>query len=386
MRFLCKGFVFFRDGKIPFVIEDYRLELFTDDELLKDFSKEYNFKTNYILYGQCFSFGIPGQSATFLVERSTGNTCYLKCYTVNMIASNDEYDSIGIQSPFLDDVLRYNYEYIDSTRAGINLAMEPKDVYELSFAMNKNQYKSIYRIGHDNRLGLLEDQERKGEIIIPVHTGEIQEIYNLSMVFIRLSMFMTSHANVPFKRITLYKNGLKSGWFFAPFISEDSISGYDMLFQELDVMKYIPRILNNIAMDSGNMITQSIPLGHIRDSDTLLSPHRFMEQVMAFEYLFSKIDPPKAQDRKFHLKDELEAMLKEYPILVSRWSSSAEIASDRIKTMRHSIAHGHAYYYNFKNDFETQRLIFLLDSLIRAMSLQWIGFTKDEIADYPVHW
>jgi hypothetical protein len=54
--------------------------------------------------------------------------------------------------------------------------------------------------------------------------------------------------------------------------------------------------------------------------------------------------------------------------------------------MRHSIAHGHAYYYDFKNDHETQRLIFLLDSLIRNMSLQWIGFSKEEIAAYPVHW
>lgn len=381
-----KGFVFFRDGKIPFIIEDYRLELFTDDKLLHEFTKEYNFKSNYILHGQCFSTGIQGQSATFLVERSTGSTCHLKCYIIDMLVSDGEYDSIGIQSPFLDDVFRYGYEYIDSTRAGMNLAMEPKDVYEFFFSMDQNQYKSIYRIGYDNRLGLLEDRDRKGEIIVPVHTSEIQEIYNLSMVFFRLSMFMTAHANVPFKRITLYRNGLKSGWFFAPFISEDAVSGCDMLFHELDVMKYVPKILNNIASDSGNIITQSVPLGHICDSNTLFSPHRFMEQVIAFEYLFDKIDHKRAQDSHFPLKEELKAMLSEYPELVSRWSSSAETASDRIKTMRHSIAHGHAYYYDFKNDHETQRLIFLLDSLIRNMSLQWIGFTKEEIAAYPVHW
>lgn len=381
-----KGFVFFRDGKLPFVLEEHRLELFTDDELLQDFTKENNFKSNYILHGQCFGSGIQGQSATFLVERSVGSTCHLKCYTINMLISDGEYDSIGLQSPFLDDVFRYNYEYIDSTRAGMNLAMAPKDVYEFSFSMDKNQYKSIYRIGYDNRLGLLEDRDRKGEIIIPVHTDDIQEIYNLSMVFFRLSMFMTSHANVPFKRITLYKNGLKSGLFFAPFISEGAVSGYDMQFHELDVMKYVPKILNNIASDSGNMITQSVPLGHICDFDTLLSPHRFMEQVMAFEYLFDKIDPKRAKDYHFPLKEELKAMLEEYPTLVSSWSSSAETASDRIKTIRHSIAHGHAYYYDFKNDYETQRLIFLLDSLIRNMSLQWIGFSKEEIAAYPVHW
>lgn len=49
---MVKGFIFFRDGKIPFVIENYHMELFTDDPLLDDFCKEYNFKENYILHTQ----------------------------------------------------------------------------------------------------------------------------------------------------------------------------------------------------------------------------------------------------------------------------------------------------------------------------------------------
>lgn len=40
---MVKGFIFFRDGKMPFVIENYRMELFTDDSLLDDFCKEYNY-------------------------------------------------------------------------------------------------------------------------------------------------------------------------------------------------------------------------------------------------------------------------------------------------------------------------------------------------------
>lgn len=51
---MLKGFIFFGEGKIPFVVENYRMELFTDDDLLKKFTKEYNFKHNYILEGQCF--------------------------------------------------------------------------------------------------------------------------------------------------------------------------------------------------------------------------------------------------------------------------------------------------------------------------------------------
>ena len=174
---MVKGFIFFRDGKIPFVIENYRMELFTDDSLLDDFCKEYNFKENYILHGQCFDIGIRGRKATFLVENSMGSTCYLRCYIINMFDKDEEYDSIGLQSPSLDEVFRYEYEYIDMVRAGINLAIEPKVVYKVPFGMNDQKYELEFRIGHDNRLGLLEDLDRKCELILPLHTNEIQECY-----------------------------------------------------------------------------------------------------------------------------------------------------------------------------------------------------------------
>ena len=141
---MVKGFIFFRDGKIPFVIENYRMELFTDDSLLDDFCKEYNFKENYILHGQCFDIGIRGRKATFLVENSMGSTCYLRCYIINMFDKDEEYDSIGLQSPSLDEVFRYEYEYIDMVRAGINLAVEPKAVYKVPFGMNDQKYKHIF--------------------------------------------------------------------------------------------------------------------------------------------------------------------------------------------------------------------------------------------------
>lgn len=38
---MIKGFIDYREGKIPFVIENYRMELFTDDDLLSDFSMEH---------------------------------------------------------------------------------------------------------------------------------------------------------------------------------------------------------------------------------------------------------------------------------------------------------------------------------------------------------
>ena len=166
---MVKGFIDFRDGKIPFVIENYRMELFTDDDILNDFSKEYNFKKNYILHGQYFPVGIQGQSATFLVDYSMGRTCYLRCYIINMMDSDGGFDSIGFQSPFLDDIFRYKYEYLDLVRKGTNLALGPKNVYTIPFSMGNRHYQLSYRVGQDNRLGLLEDFDKKGEVLLSLH-------------------------------------------------------------------------------------------------------------------------------------------------------------------------------------------------------------------------
>lgn len=379
---MTKGFIFFKDGKIPFVIENYHMELFTDNPLLEDFWKEYNFKGNYILYGQCFDSGIRGRKATFFVENSMGSTCYLRCYIINMFDKDEEYDAIGLQSPSLDEVFRYEYEYIDMVRSGTNLAVEPKVVYKVPFEMNGLQYELEFRIGHNNRLGLLEDLERRGELILPLHTNEIQECYDVTNVLHRLAMFMTSHAEVPFKRITLYKQGMKVGWFYCPLISEDIVAGHGGFFHEFDVMKYIPKILNNIALDSGNKIMQSVPLGHLGNFDAMFTPQRFVEQVVAFEYLFDKLDHKNAQNPKYPLKKELQCMFNEFPQLLSQSSLSAENVSEQIKEIRRTIAHGYAYYYDFKNDSNAKYLMILLDKLIKCMSLRWIGFSNDDISNY----
>lgn len=106
---------------------------------------------------------------------------------------------------------------------------------------------------------------------------------------------------------------------------------------------------------------------------------------MAFEYLFDKLEPQKAKAKEFPLKVELKYMLDKFPKLLSNYRLSSEQIGEQIKELRRSIAHGHAYYYDFETDIVTQRLIILLDKLIRNMSLLWIGFSKEEIMDYPLH-
>jgi len=381
---MVKGFVYFSDNKIPFVIEGYRMELFSDEPTLSNFCKEYNYKDNYILYGKCLDNGFHGRNTTFLVENSIGSTCYLRCYIVNMFDKDEEYDTIGVQSPFLDDVFRYQYNYIDMVRQGINFSLEPKEIYKIPFSMQDKQYELSYYIGYNNKLGLLEDYDKKGEIMIPLHNKTIQECLDISVVLNRLAMFMTSHSEVPFKRIILYSKEHKVGWFYCPLVSEKAVAGNDGFFCEFDVMKYIPKIINNIALDSGNKITKSIPLGHLGDYESLFSPQRFIEQIMAFEYLFDKLEHIKAQNNKFPLKDELIYAFNWFPDLLTETKESAETVSDNIKEIRRTITHGYAYYYDFKADSKAKYYILLLDKLIKKMSLKWIGFFEDEIKNYLI--
>lgn len=75
-------------------------------------------------------------------------------------------------------------------------------------------------------------------------------------------------------------------------------------------------------------------------------------------------------------------MFNEFPQLLSQTKLSAEKVSDQIKEIRRTIAHGYAYYYDFKNDANTKYLMILLDKLIKCMSLRWIGFSNDDISNY----
>lgn len=56
---MLKGFIFFKTGKIPFVINNYRMELFTDDILLNDFCKEYNSKITIFLMDNVLILEFP---------------------------------------------------------------------------------------------------------------------------------------------------------------------------------------------------------------------------------------------------------------------------------------------------------------------------------------
>ena len=380
---MVKGFINYNGCKIPFVIEKYKMDLFTDDCALDSFIKEYNNKENYILYGIYFYSGNQSQEGIFYVEKTLGSTCYLKCYILYGVASKGVFDSIGIQSPTLDDVFRYRYVYLDKIREGINIESEPKDIYSFPFIMNNKDYKLSYRIGHNNKWGLLEDFDRKGEVLITLEECNIQECNSISTVMQRLAMFMSANSDLHITKIKLYKNGHPHSSFYSPIVQDDVISCRDTVFYDFDVMRYVPKILNNISKNANNEITHSIPLGHLGNFDSLFSPQRFIEQVVSFEYLFDKIDHKKAQDTKYPLKNELSQMINEFPQISKSQRHSVEKISETIKELRRKVAHGYSYYYDFNETHYARYIMMLLDTLIRNMSLLYIGFTKEEIEKYP---
>lgn len=380
---MVKGFIHFKDGRIPFVLSGYKMELFTDDPLLSSFCNEYNFKTKYILEGECFlTSNCQSQRIFVWVESSMGATCELIGYLIVDYACKNDFSEIGLESNALDAVFRYSYQYNDLVRQGVNLAAAPYALYRIPFMADGKSYEMVYRIGHDERIGLMEDYSRTGEILIPVNGGTIIEYYTLATVFQRLSIFMTAENKPAFKNINLYHNGFRAGRFYCRYLTEQTGDWNDYCFFRFDVERYIPKILENIALDTGSEIIHSVPLGHFVSPGELFSPHRFLEQITAFEYLFDKIDQKKANDKNFYLKDELQMMFDSFQsILQSSRLTSADV-SERIKQIRNKIVHGHAYFFDFNTDSEKQYLIICLDKLIRAMSLKVIGFSEIEIGEF----
>lgn len=375
---MLKGFIDYKNGKIPFVVEGYIMELFSDANLIRAFANEYKDEINFVLQGQCNSSQNISYKITFLVEKIEGDTCYLSCYLVY----NTPYDMIGIQSCFIDSIFRYSYNFIDMAREGINLSYKSRVVYNIDFPMDEEKYNLIFRIGYNSEFGLLEDWNRKGELLIETKTGEIQESYNIIKILYRFCMFMQSQSDISFKKIVLYKKGISVGQLYCPIVMDGINPFTDILYKDFDVLKYAPKILGNIGLDYTNRIENSIPLGHLGNANSIFLPQRFLEQIISFEYLFYKINPKISKSDRIPLKQKLEDMFKNFSLYFKAGISFDEISKD-IANLRNKITHGYFYYYDFKDYDEIKHLMILMDKLIKVMSLSIMGFTNDEIKNFP---
>ena len=375
---VIKGFIDYNNGKIPFVLQKYKLDLFGSDELIKTFIKEHNFQNNYILTGQYFRMGTTPERITLLIDRSMGETCYVTCFILERLRHDSGFDCINFQSRSLDSIFKYKYNYIDLSRKGVNLSNGKYEVYKIPFTLEAETYDLSYQIGQKTRLGLLEDFSAWGVSSVPLKFADINECYKLAVLLERFSKFLINHSYAPFKKIVLSKNSFPVGWFYYNNLSDEPYYDYDGMFQDYDVDKYSSKILTNIAANPDSKIITSVPLGHLSNHDNLFSPQRFMEQVMTFEYLYHKLYPSK---NNTPLIDKLKEMFTEFPKILDSAITAHSIA-DEIKELRRRITHGYEYYYTFENDLQSKRNICKLDTLIKFMSLKVIGFDNQEIDDY----
>jgi len=379
---MIKGLIEYKDRKIPFVIENYKMELFSEDDLVFQFAKDNNFKSNYTLSGKCYVLDNTARKITIIVEKSIGGTCYLTCYLIDGINSEGFFDTIDFESKLLDSIFRYKYNYLDLSRAGFNLSLEQTEIYSLPFQIKDNDYILKYIIGQKNSIGLLDSFKLCGKTSINLHKNCIEEFYKITLLLCRFIKFATSFSDVTFERITLCSNSLNKAFFYCKYISDDFTVDLDIMFCKFDVKKFVPPILNNISLDLGAKISKSIPLGHIPNYEKTYTPNRFIEQVTAFEYLFEKLEPEKSKDRRFTLKNELQFMFDVFPEVLSQANITSEEVATDIKKMRINIVHGYEYYYDFTSNINAKRCIIRLADLIQRMSLKLIGFTNDEINEF----
>lgn len=378
---MFKGLINYKDGKIPFVVDNYRLELFSENDLQYQFSMEFNLTTNYVLRGQCFDFGNTPKDAIFLVENSFGNICNLKCFIVYNFGIEKPVDSICIESGILDSIFRYKYHYLDLTRAGVNLGIERQNVYSIPFKIRDAKYQISYLVGRDHKMGLLDKFDMRGKTTIKLKNANIGECYNICLLMNRFAKFITSMGDATFERITILgSNGLVYANLYCTFVSNNTVVDLDVLFGKFQVQDYAPKILDNLALELECKITHSIPLGHLKKFGNEYSPQRFLELITAFEYLFEKLKPTLKEPIPSTLKEELQLMFEEFPdILAGR--NTGDIAKE-IKKLRVNILHGYEYYYDFNGLSTHQFYTIKLSDLILRMSLRHIGFDNLQISRF----
>lgn len=380
-----KGFIDYQNTKIPFVIDDFKMELFSQDAVLEAFIQEYRLSTNFVLTGECVLFGKKTRKITMLVDDFSGYTFYLSCFIVHRFEHAETFDEICFRSQVLDSIFQYKYHFLDMSRNGINLSASENLVYSFSFNINTSQHHLHYKIGSNHTLGILEEFDSAGKTIISLAEADIHECKKMVALMERLSKFLTSRSKITFNQISLLREGLPEATFYCKQVSDDVHLDFDIHFYSFPINTYVPKILQHLSLELDSKIKQSIPLGHLGEFNNPFAPQRFIEQVIAFEYLFEKLEPSKAADKKVHLKDELKIMFDEFSqILISGTRYTSENLAEDIKELRRTITHGYEYFYTFAHDNDKKFLVTKMAGLLRCMSLKLIGFSIDEIKNYNI--
>lgn len=100
---MLKGFILYKDNKIPFVIDGFRVELFSDNSCLSEFIKEYRSESDFKLNGECVGPYTNIRPITLYVERILADTLYLHCYIIKMSSDSPQPNTIGFDDEEIND-------------------------------------------------------------------------------------------------------------------------------------------------------------------------------------------------------------------------------------------------------------------------------------------
>lgn len=381
-----KGFINFNDTKIPFILDkEYKLELFGEPHILSSFSKTYNFKKDYVLSGQCIDNGYMEREIILTVKYSISNICYINSYAIANSNKKLCFDEIIFSSKMINDIFQFNYNARQLSEKGVDLTKTLTTIYSDTFLIGDTKYDLKYSIGGRKIWPFpLDRMKINGELSISSLKSDILECSKICILIERFIKFMCAYADIIIDKIILMSNNFPIGHLYFNFKNKTDYHSDEIFFLETTPQSYCSKILDNLSLNLSNNISVSIPLGHIRNNTNKQSPQRFIEQIFSFEYIYAKLNPGEKSKRKQKsLEEKLKKYFDEYNDIINLKTFSAKKNyPNLIKELRRQITHGEKYYYEFKEYEEEYTYMIILDSLIEAMSLSYMGFTHTEIKKF----
>lgn len=380
---ILNGFIYENEKKFGFSLYDFSLKLFSDiSDDISEFSREHNFKKDYILKGTIFKGNFIPQDILLLIDYSMGASCFVKSYIVSDLSEIKNFDSIVIYSDLLDDIFRYRHILLDRFKKEKDKTFSLNESKEESynFICNSKQHDFNFYVGNKFERGICSLFKLCGKYEITNVDNIIDATHIITSLY-KYMVFLSQHSNVGIDMMYLHSNNNR----VASFYLKEFSSNYTNQIAEYQINKNIltfsSKILNNICLDLGAELNNSIPIKHIKNFNNHFSPIRFIEQVYSFEYLFNRVYPKSISNltEKAELKSKLKFAMTHNKDYIDIKEESILTFANEIKELRRHIMHGHIYVEEI-ND-KQKRYLILMDDLLKFMSFRLIGLSELEIKD-----
>lgn len=383
------GFIFFNNIKIPFAIDsdNIHMQVFSDNESdIKSFLNSYAHKQDFVLKGNVFNAFSFKRDIFCFVSSFKGKLAILNSFATLDCLEGKNVDKICFQSSLLDDIFQYKYRFLELARGNVNISNHPVVTEHFDFSFNNEKKTAEFLVGQDSKFGFMNTFKHSGVLEVGFSFSEIDSLFSLVTLVKRYVIFLTSFLNISFSDIFLTKKGLRIGTVFLP-LSKNENEKLDVLFFGFKNYSFSTKIIENLAIDLGSEIKQSIPLFHMKTEDNFFDPSRFLRQVMSFEYLYKRIEANNHKNKRETLSNKLCCMMRKFPDHFSNCNGKLFCLAKNIADFRNSIFHGGQLFYNREPNDNFGHFFFIMDSLIEKMSLLYLGLNEIDIDNFrPNTW